>query len=565
MCQFEGLRPEEMTSAMQGIADPEVTSPMRSRVLFLGTAGGFALRLLFIWSGLCDGTIVADDAYYYFTIAHNLAAGAGPTFDGLSPTNGFHPLYQFLLVPVFGLARAISQDPWLPVHGALSLCALCDLVTALLLAAILGRIGHPTGGVIAAWLWSLSPPSLLLTLRGMEGALSAFSVALVLLLLVGSGSPWGRRGRAFRLGLSIGLAFLARTDNGPLLGVSVLAFLVFDLAARHRTMPSGRAIATTALSAGAGTGLVASPWLVWNLASFGSLVQVSGLAKMHNRAIFGALPELHGSEALAGWIARLGVPLLQVGQFVAGEDQAQPRVTFVVLWLMLMAIVFAAPLLRRAWAASRSSPARPLLAFAVAFIAFHLALYGFVMGTYVVWYATIPVLLATLVAGGLGGERVSELNSRGGRRAWSCVLAALSVAAYINFFAHVSHGPRHREIETGEVFRYIRAHFPSVRVIGGFNVGAPGYFATTRWNLRVVNLDCLVNNALYAAWQRDEVLAYLERHVDLILMDAPATMKGWLQDGEWERLETVYPRQSRTMIHGPRRGHHVPARPGAEP
>lgn len=550
---FEGVTREECTSVRRGIGRPAGTSSIFPRMLFLGVAGGFALRLLCIWTGLCDGNVVADDAYYYFTIARNLAAGAGPTFDGLSPTNGFHPLYQFLLVPVFGLARAIGQDPWLPIRGALSLCALFDVFTALLLAAILRRTGHATGGTIAAWLWSLSPTSVLLTLRGMEGAVSAFSVALVLFLLVANGSPWDRGWRAFRLGLGIGLAFLARTDNGPLLGMSVLGFLAFDLAARRGALPSGRAIAATVSSVGAGAGLVAAPWLAWNLASFGSLVQVSGLAKLHNRAIFGALPDLHGNEALAGWIARLAAPALHLGQYVAGEDLAMPQRTFYVLGLMALALAFAAPFARQAWVSPRSTMERPLLAFAATFVICHQILYGFFLGTYVVWYSTIPLLLVTLVGGGICGGRVTELSSQAARWGWCCALAVLALAANVNFFAHVSHGPRRREMEVGPVLENIQSRFPAVRTIGGFNVGALGYFATTRRRPRVVNLDGLVNNALYAAWRRDEVLAYLQRHVDLIIMDAPATMKGWLRAGEWERLEAAYPRQGQTMLYGPRR------------
>ena len=41
-----------------------------------------------------------DDAYYYLVIARNAASGQGFTADGLSPTNGFQPLWMWLLVPI---------------------------------------------------------------------------------------------------------------------------------------------------------------------------------------------------------------------------------------------------------------------------------------------------------------------------------------------------------------------------------------------------------------------------------------------------------------------------------
>mgnify|MGYP001100851924 CR=1 FL=1 len=68
---------------------------------------GTALRLGLVWSGACDNRVVADDAFYYFAIARNVAAGLGPTFDGLAATNGFHPLWLLLLTPVFALAHAL--------------------------------------------------------------------------------------------------------------------------------------------------------------------------------------------------------------------------------------------------------------------------------------------------------------------------------------------------------------------------------------------------------------------------------------------------------------------------
>ncbi|MEK6799274.1 MAG: hypothetical protein AABZ12_09940, partial [Planctomycetota bacterium] len=36
---------------------------------------------------------VADDAYYYFSVAQRLAHGEWATADGVTKTTGFHPLY----------------------------------------------------------------------------------------------------------------------------------------------------------------------------------------------------------------------------------------------------------------------------------------------------------------------------------------------------------------------------------------------------------------------------------------------------------------------------------------
>ena len=46
-----------------------------------------------------------DDAFYYFKVAQNIVEGKGSTFDGINLTNGYHPLWLIVCLPVFVLAR----------------------------------------------------------------------------------------------------------------------------------------------------------------------------------------------------------------------------------------------------------------------------------------------------------------------------------------------------------------------------------------------------------------------------------------------------------------------------
>ena len=48
-------------------------------------------------------TLTTDDAFYYMNIASNITQGHGATFDGINKTNGFHPLWQIMLIPVYWL------------------------------------------------------------------------------------------------------------------------------------------------------------------------------------------------------------------------------------------------------------------------------------------------------------------------------------------------------------------------------------------------------------------------------------------------------------------------------
>jgi hypothetical protein len=198
---------------------------------------GLGLRLAIVWSGLADRELITDDAYYYFTIARNLAAGLGSTFDGLAPTNGYHPLFLLLVTPLFALARAAHLGPWVPVHLAASACGLLDVLAALLLHRLVRACGAPRGAQWAAGLWLFSPWSLLIGLRGVENTLTLVILAAYLLLAarwLAAGPPPPRRAAA--LGALVGLATLARTDNALLLSLTLAA----QLAVAARTRSSSR-------------------------------------------------------------------------------------------------------------------------------------------------------------------------------------------------------------------------------------------------------------------------------------------------------------------------------------
>jgi hypothetical protein len=51
-----------------------------------------------LWHSADALKYLSDDFFYYAKIAANIAAGRGSTFDGITATNGYHPLYELLLV-----------------------------------------------------------------------------------------------------------------------------------------------------------------------------------------------------------------------------------------------------------------------------------------------------------------------------------------------------------------------------------------------------------------------------------------------------------------------------------
>jgi hypothetical protein len=58
------------------------------------------LLVIWLWPS-CPYLLCFDDAFYYFEIARNSAHGFGLTFDRINLTNGFHPLWMLMCIPVY--------------------------------------------------------------------------------------------------------------------------------------------------------------------------------------------------------------------------------------------------------------------------------------------------------------------------------------------------------------------------------------------------------------------------------------------------------------------------------
>ena len=120
-------------------------------------AAGLLLRLAIAcapFSYLASRGPLLDDAFYSFSIARNLAAGHGPTADGIHATSGFQPLHTVLLVPFYLL---FPRDPILPIHLALTLLALCGCATGWLIYRIVSRVAPRPAALFSLALWTFSP------------------------------------------------------------------------------------------------------------------------------------------------------------------------------------------------------------------------------------------------------------------------------------------------------------------------------------------------------------------------------------------------------------------------
>ncbi len=224
----------------------------------------------------------SDDGFYYFQVARNLAAGHGFTFDGLNPTNGFHPLWLFVITPLFASAQF---DLLLPLRLLIILSALLSAGSAILLYRILKKFTSTWVAVFIGLLWIALPRIHDLNLHtGVDAGINALCLLLFWYLPISIESHSTSRSKRglVVLGLFAALAILARLDNVFLVG---LGGLWLWLRLWHPSKKAGKQnpwlwrLQTGFAFFGPIAGILAL-YFAWNLFAFGSAMPISGEVKL---------------------------------------------------------------------------------------------------------------------------------------------------------------------------------------------------------------------------------------------------------------------------------------------
>ncbi len=131
---------------------------------------------------------IRDDAYYYFKVAQNITMGLGSTFDGINPTNGYHPLWLLVCIPIFYLARF---DLILPLRILVMVIAVFNAATAVLIYRIVSRSLSNAVAMFAAVFWAFNGYIHYALYRpGLESPLAAFAIVLFIERLGAFESTW---------------------------------------------------------------------------------------------------------------------------------------------------------------------------------------------------------------------------------------------------------------------------------------------------------------------------------------------------------------------------------------
>ncbi|MCX7011760.1 MAG: hypothetical protein NTW86_04210 [Candidatus Sumerlaeota bacterium] len=397
----------------------------------------------------------AADAFYYFVVGRNIANTGMISFDQAYPTNGFHPLWQFLVALLYKGSEWLRLGDtgffYLVIAANLLLISLGLCWVAAAIQRSRGRLSPlflfvPVGLyavlVAPAWLRYLLFGSLNAQnavegaqplygtlwsyVNGMESAPLLCSLGLCAYSHVRL--PWRTLlAAAWLYGLALSLLCLSRLDHSLLACSIVAAYGVVALATRNRRLLRSVAVMGAAIAGTLGL------YMLGNLAYCGSALPVSGLQKstfpVANREAATAISNLISKPQSLEWlytfwrVAQMALPMAFALAFLGDFSARWAR-----FW--------------RARRAGRTTPLAPdqydsfLAATALFVLAF--GAYNFLFVLFIEvghWYFPVSTLFVSL-AGLSWCDRWRRLERLSSTRLFPLV-AALAVAFHGLFFAHL--------------------------------------------------------------------------------------------------------------------------------
>lgn len=441
-----------------------------------------------------------DDGFYYLEIGRRLGAGEGSTFDGVNATNGYHPLWQWI---VAGLSIPFDDDLALVRAVALvqlALVAVAVVVVVRVLRRATGPLPALLAGVVAA-----SSRLPVVAVDAMEGAV----VVLVLALLVWAlevALARGRRRDLLVVGALTAVAVLARLDL-------VLVAWVVPLVLWVKAPPRGeRWRAPLDWLAGAAT--VGVPYAAWHLARWGEPLTTSARIKQH--WVDEAALEQYGGRFTSGY---LGAVVDRAGEYGESLGRGLTQLATargVVVWgLLLLAVVGAVAAVRerRAQGGGPFGPAATALGAGAAMVVVKACIDLFSSPSWAAtWYASPQRLAFPLAVGALAGKAIQVLARRS-VPASGAIVGLVVLACLAGGLSRATFDPREElrdglwQVEAERAAAWVLAEGPPGRY-GARDAGLLGF--RLHGERTVVNLDGLVNDDEFA---------------ELVLADAPLRLR----------------------------------------
>jgi hypothetical protein len=290
---------------------------------------------IYLYAALSEGHnfagqwFIRDDAFYYFKVAQNITEGRGVTFDGINPTNGFHPLWMLVCIPIFALARF---NLILPLRILVVVSGGISAATGILLFRLVKRTLSTPAAMLTASYWVFDRAiHYNVTMFGLETGLTALTMSAFLLVMsdLKTRQPLTRR-QTWTFGLLAVAMVFSRLDTiflallaGPwilLRGTPIRTWLMLD---------AGIIISAAFLSVVSRTGLPAYFAYARSAVIFAAIGLIVQIPIYYFGGMYSPQDENHWKQLIRlAWTTALGAgitSLLMMGLLTAGHLPGLPR------------------------------------------------------------------------------------------------------------------------------------------------------------------------------------------------------------------------------------------------
>jgi hypothetical protein len=217
-----------------------------------------------------------DDAYYYLGIAANVVDLGKSSMDGVTATNGYHPLWLAFLS---ALAKAVGTETWTLFVATFWLIAVLAVVAVIVPLLLRDARARQVGALAATGLAVSMLQNWTVFLGGMEPLLTGLLFVPLVVLLEGDLTPRNM----LKLSAILAGVFLSRIDALVVFGavalVAAISIARAPASSAGRAPGYGAAAAKPLLALAVIVVPVVLAYLVLNKIMFDSAVPVSGLAK----------------------------------------------------------------------------------------------------------------------------------------------------------------------------------------------------------------------------------------------------------------------------------------------
>ena len=455
-----------------------------------------------------------DDAFYYYKTAANIAHGFGSTFDRIGQTNGYHPLWMVICIPIFSLSKL---NLILPLRLIVIVQGILNIATGILLFRTLKRALSNWLAASLTFFWVLMPLIYNITMvGGLETGINAFFLILLLNRMVILEEKQELNDNflkeAFILGIISSFTILSRLDNIFLVGIISIWILwkVWGTISKNNAIKKPRSsFIKFVLSYSVPLIILMGFYISWNIIYFGHPMPISGKVKIW----WGVLENtVYGIKPPKSWYKKMHLIFLEPngpwGFFVKAKEWFYLVLKSIHLgWLSRLRwiIVMGVGLVTLLWKhIGKRIKAVVFIPFLIG-VLLHSGYYPIVEYVgYRDWYWISEMLIALIFIGILLDSLYvkvfpSELQSKNLILFSILSVPLISIITYQHFNHLTSRYPLFRQSEEQPHFYLDRARWLTENTqddarIGAAGSGALGYFISDR---TIIPLDGLINSFEY--------------------------------------------------------------------